>query len=399
MYSILRKGCSSAFRFCRLFSNVRALVVWLLCWSAAQAAEFQVASTSLPESQLSTVSRDAGYTDLDLETRFAAYQAVDKRDAVPESLISQAVQIGRETPWAAAGYFNASGSPLFFPGRSPRKCGYGADLNRVPFFVGDGCGPGASSSQMVAGRATWIAEGLSFDAGNSQLVGPTTNSLLYNLPNNPSVETIGGGFVPPTPIPGANSPAPTTIGITNPVQSGVGGTLSFSGNSDQIAQGQSYQAGASNYFQTQLAPGSSGTTVFNAADSGAIQTSAGPDVYSSFAYDMDNKDNQRLFNMLCSINQRRSGLITLLRDSFYKVLTPEVRLHGCYFCATGRASTEQGFIRGVLDKLPESQGEVAWTPQLEQSQKRSKFLGWGFIVGTVVLVAATAMILLDLGGS
>ncbi|HAD57938.1 MAG TPA: hypothetical protein DCG12_01660 [Planctomycetaceae bacterium] len=122
-------------------------------------------------------------------------------------------------------------------------------------------------------------------------------------------------------------------------------------------------------------------------------------VYSSFAYDMDNKDNQRLFNMLCSINQRRSGLITLLRDSFYKVLTPEVRLHGCYFCATGRASTEQGFIRGVLDKLPESQGEVAWTPQLEQSQKRSKFLGWGFIVGTVVLVAATAMILLDLGGS
>ena len=284
MSSIVRKGCSSSFRFCRLFSNVRALVVWLLCWSAAQAAEFQVASTSIPENQLSTVPRDAGYTDLDLETRFAAYQAVDKRDVVPESLISQAVQIGRETPWAAAGYFNASGSPLFFPGRSPRKCGYGADLNRVPFFVGDGCGPGASSSQMVAGRATWIAEGLSFDAGNSQLVGPTTNSLLYNLPNNPSVETIGGGFVPPTPIPGANSPAPTTIGITNPVQSGVGGTLSFSGNSDQIAQGQSYQAGASNYFQTQLAPGSSGTTVFNAADSGAIQTSAGPDVYSSFAY-------------------------------------------------------------------------------------------------------------------
>ena len=138
MYSILRKGCSSAFRFCRLFSNVRALVVWLLCWSAAQTAEFQVASTSIPENELSTVPRDAGYTDLDLETRFAAYQAVDKRDVVPESLISQAVQIGRETPWAAAGYFNASGSPLFFPGRSPRKCGYGADLNRVPFFVGDG---------------------------------------------------------------------------------------------------------------------------------------------------------------------------------------------------------------------------------------------------------------------
>lgn len=162
--------------------------------------------------------------------------------------------------------------------------GYGANLNRVPFFVGDGCGPGASSSQLSAGRATWIANELVPDAG-TQLLGVTgvSNSLLYNLPNNPSVETIGGGIIPPpSPIAGYNVPEPTTIGSTIPVQSGVGGTLSFDGNAAQIAQGQSYEAGAQNYFETVLFPGSSGVTAFNSGASGAIETNAGE--YSSFAY-------------------------------------------------------------------------------------------------------------------
>ncbi len=175
----------------------------------------------------------------------------------------------------------ASTSCLSKDYRSCRR-GYGYNLNRVPFFVGDGCGPGSTSSQLVAGRATWIAEPLSFDAPNSQLTGATTNSLLYSLPNNSSVETISGGFVPPTPIPGYNVLAPTTIGTTNPVQSGVGGTLSFSGNPAQVNQGQLYEDGANNYFTTVLAPGSSGTTMFNSGDSGAIEVNAGE--YSSFAY-------------------------------------------------------------------------------------------------------------------
>ena len=174
----------------------------------------------------------------------------------------------------------ASTSCLSKDYRSCRR-GYGYNLNRVPFFVGDGCGPGSTSSQLVAGSATWIAEPLTFDAPNSQLTGGT-NSLLYSLPNNPSVETIGGGFVPPTPIPGYNVLASTTIGTTNPVQSGVGGTLSFSGNAAQVSQGDAYEDGANNYFTTVLAPGSSGTTMFNSGDSGAIDT--GGANYSSFAY-------------------------------------------------------------------------------------------------------------------
>ncbi len=188
---------------------------------------------------------------------------------VPESLLTEVSGATATTSCLSSDY------------RSCRR-GYGYNLNRVPFFVGDGCGPGSTSSQLVAGRATWIAEPLVFDAPNSQLTGATTNSLLFSLPNNPSVETIGGGFAPPTPISGYNVPGPTTIGTTNPVQSGVGGTLSFSGNAAQVTQGQSYEDRANNYFTTVLAPGSSGTTMFNSGDSGAINT-AGPN-YSSFAY-------------------------------------------------------------------------------------------------------------------
>lgn len=108
-------------------------------------------------------------------------------------------------------------------------------------------------------------------------------------------------------------------------------------------------------------------------------------VYTAFSSDIDNRDNQKLFQMLCEISQRRQGLITLLRDSLYRIVQPSPRLHGVYFSATGRASTEQGFIRGVLDKLPESQGMVAWTPQLVRSQQRSKLVSICLFTGAVLV--------------
>lgn len=111
-------------------------------------------------------------------------------------------------------------------------------------------------------------------------------------------------------------------------------------------------------------------------------------VYTAFSADIDNRDNQKLFQMLCEISQRRQGLMILLRDSMYRIVQPGLRLHGVYFSATGRASTEQGFIRGVLDKLPESQGMVAWTPQLLRSHQRSKMLSVCFFAGGVLMATA-----------
>lgn len=123
-------------------------------------------------------------------------------------------------------------------------------------------------------------------------------------------------------------------------------------------------------------------------------------VYTAFSSDIDNRDNQKLFQMLCEISQRRQGLITLLRDSMYRIVQPGLRLHGVYFSATGRASTEQGFIRGVLDKLPESQGLVAWTPQLVRSQQRSKTLSICFFIGAALMtIAAVALYIYKISGS
>ncbi len=112
-------------------------------------------------------------------------------------------------------------------------------------------------------------------------------------------------------------------------------------------------------------------------------------VYTAFSYDIDNRDNQKLFHMLCEISQRRDALVTLLRDSIYRIVRPYPRLHGVYFSATGRASTEQGFVRGVLDKLPESQGDVAWAPQLVRSQHRSRLLSVFFFIAALLMAAAT----------
>lgn len=122
-------------------------------------------------------------------------------------------------------------------------------------------------------------------------------------------------------------------------------------------------------------------------------------IYSAFSYDLDSKDNQKLFNMLCEIDQQRSGLVTLLRDSLYKVVQPRPRLHGCYLCATGQASTEQGFIRGILDKMGQSQGDVAWTPQLKRSQHRSQTLACVFFAIAAVLLLTTAWLFMRIEGA
>lgn len=115
-------------------------------------------------------------------------------------------------------------------------------------------------------------------------------------------------------------------------------------------------------------------------------------VYTAFSHDVDNKDNPKLFHMLCEISQRKHALTTLLRESLYRIVKPGVRLHGCYFAATGKASTEQGFVRGVLDRLNESEADVAWTPQLERSQSRARLLSGLLFAGAAVLMVANAWI-------
>ncbi len=108
-------------------------------------------------------------------------------------------------------------------------------------------------------------------------------------------------------------------------------------------------------------------------------------VYTAFSTDIDNKDNQKLFQMLCEVSQRRLAMVALLRETLYKSVSPGIRLHGTYFAATGRTSTEQGFVRGILDKLKESQGMLAWSPLLVRQQQHSRVLSVGLLLGSVLI--------------
>ena len=80
-------------------------------------------------------------------------------------------------------------------------------------------------------------------------------------------------------------------------------------------------------------------------------------------------------------------MVSLLRETAYKTVSPGIRLHGTYFAATGRASTEQGFVRGILDKLKESQGMLAWSPQLVRIQQRSRSLSVCLLLASVLMAA------------
>ena len=97
-------------------------------------------------------------------------------------------------------------------------------------------------------------------------------------------------------------------------------------------------------------------------------------VYTAFSADLDNRDNPKLFQMMCEISQRRSAMAALISSTLYKVCSPGIRLQGVYFAATGRSQQEQGFIRGVLDKVIDSQSLLAWTPLRLAQQKRSGLL-------------------------
>lgn len=119
-------------------------------------------------------------------------------------------------------------------------------------------------------------------------------------------------------------------------------------------------------------------------------------IYAAFADDISSHENQSLFHLLCSIRQKKSALEILLRGSLYQATDPEMRLSGCYFSATGAGATEQGFIRGVLDRLVEMEEEVAWSPELSRTLSKQTMISRLLIGGAAALAAANAFIIYNL---
>lgn len=119
-------------------------------------------------------------------------------------------------------------------------------------------------------------------------------------------------------------------------------------------------------------------------------------VYTAFSSDLDNRDNPKVFQMMCEISQRRAAMAALISSTMYKVCSPGIRLQGVYFAATGRSQQEQGFIRGVLDKVIDSQSLLAWTPLRLAQQKRSGMLTLILSSLTVVMIALAIWIYVNL---
>lgn len=119
-------------------------------------------------------------------------------------------------------------------------------------------------------------------------------------------------------------------------------------------------------------------------------------IYAAFADDINSAENQSLFHLLCQIRQKKPALASLLKGALSQVTEPEMRLSGCYFIATGAGATEQGFIRGVLDRLVEMEEEIAWSPDLEITVSKRRVLTQMLIAGTALFVAANAWILYKL---
>jgi hypothetical protein len=97
--------------------------------------------------------------------------------------------------------------------------------------------------------------------------------------------------------------------------------------------------------------------------------------------------------MVCELAERREGLTLLLREIFYRTLQPAVRLQGLYFAATGKANTEQGFIHGVLRKLPECQNDVAWNPSFLRERRQRKIYTVSCFAGSFVALAISVYVL------
>lgn len=115
--------------------------------------------------------------------------------------------------------------------------------------------------------------------------------------------------------------------------------------------------------------------------------------YRAFAEDLDSRENTRLFQMVCELGERREGLKLILREAFYRTLQPAVRLQGLYFAATGKSNTEQGFIPGLLQKLPQCQNDVAWNPAWIASRKQRKVYTLACFAGAGICLTVSALLL------
>ena len=138
--------------------------------------------------------------------------------------------------------------------------GIGEALSSVPNFIGDGCAPGAGSSQLPIGRVGIASIGMGLDDAGS-LRGQAAG--VYKFPDAldsvGALQAAGITGIPAGAVPLTTVPGPIVMGITDP----AGGPGSI------VQPGNDYPVYATDAFQ-QLYPGANGVTTFVPSASGFI---------------------------------------------------------------------------------------------------------------------------------
>jgi hypothetical protein len=117
-------------------------------------------------------------------------------------------------------------------------------------------------------------------------------------------------------------------------------------------------------------------------------------IYSAFAEDIASPANTKLYRLLGDFDERRARLEFMLKQALGDAKeVDQVRLTGCYFCATGSDARRQAFIHGVLQKLITEQEHVAWDESRLRDDTRRRGLAQAVLAAIAVLVAADGFLL------
>lgn len=126
-------------------------------------------------------------------------------------------------------------------------------------------------------------------------------------------------------------------------------------------------------------------------------------VYSLFKEEggLTKKGNVKLYGLLCRIrSQLQNRLRNILRKGFSlegnEANTDDgfMMFGGCYFAATGGTPDRQAFVRSTLDRMSQSVGDLQWTKDALEKERRYRGLtqiGFGF--NTLMFIALVVCII------
>jgi hypothetical protein len=124
-------------------------------------------------------------------------------------------------------------------------------------------------------------------------------------------------------------------------------------------------------------------------------------IYSLFReHDSLNKPgNAKLYMLLCKLRRNVLPRLELILAEGYGFERATGTRHeslffgGCYFAGLGESDERQAFAKRVLDKLPEQQGYLAWTPTAQAEDDRYRlFSQLVLVVDTLVLLGIAAIV-------